>query len=152
MAKFIYKMQNILEIKLKLEEQAKSAYGIAKNHLDEEERKLELLEQKKLEYQEDLTELMQETLQVTDICRAENAVEITKYKINVQKVEVKKAQLKVENARKALQDAMVERKIQEKLRENEFEKFKIELNAQEQKEVDELVSYKYGAAAIAEEV
>ena len=38
---------------------------------------------------------------------------------------------------------MVERKTYEKLKEKAFEEFKIEVNAQEKKEIDELVSYKF---------
>ena len=48
-----------------------------------------------------------------------------------------------DEARKKLDNAIQERKIFEKLKENEFEKFKHEINAQEMKEVDELVSYTY---------
>ena len=40
MAKFIYKMQSLLNIKEKLEEQEKTAYGLAKATLNEEERRL----------------------------------------------------------------------------------------------------------------
>ena len=39
MAKFIYKMQSLLNIKEKLEEQAKTAFGLAKATLNEEEAK-----------------------------------------------------------------------------------------------------------------
>ena len=40
MAKFVYKMQSLLNIKEKLEEQAKTAFGLAKAVLNEEEEKL----------------------------------------------------------------------------------------------------------------
>lgn len=46
-----------------------------------------------------------------------------------------------------MQNAMVERKTYDKLKEKAFEEFKIELNAQEKKEVDELVSYRFGVTA-----
>ena len=36
MAKFIYKMQNLLSIKRKLEEQAKNAFGEARARLNQE--------------------------------------------------------------------------------------------------------------------
>ncbi|MGN0155958.1 MAG: flagellar FliJ family protein [Lachnospiraceae bacterium] len=49
-----------------------------------------------------------------------------------------------ELAREKLQNAMQERKTQEKLYENAFEDFKKEVNAKESKEVDELTSYTYG--------
>ena len=44
-----------------------------------------------------------------------------------------------------------ERKIYEKLKEKAFENFKAELNAEEQKEVDELVSFRFGSAGESEE-
>lgn len=40
---------------------------------------------------------------------------------------------------------MKERKTYEKLKERAFEEFKLELNAAEQKEVDELVSFRHAA-------
>ena len=39
---------------------------------------------------------------------------------------------------------MKDRKTHEKLRENAFDEFLMELSAEEKKEIDELVSYKYG--------
>ena len=44
-----------------------------------------------------------------------------------------------------INEAMKERKTFEKLKEKAFEKFVAEENQKEQKEVDELVSYRYGA-------
>jgi flagellar FliJ protein len=41
---------------------------------------------------------------------------------------------------------MIDRKTHEKLKENEFEEFKIELNNQEKKEIDELVSFTHNRA------
>ena len=40
MAKFTYRMQNILDIKIKLENQAKIAYATASRQLAEEQEKL----------------------------------------------------------------------------------------------------------------
>ena len=41
MAKFIYKMENILNIKYKLEEEAKNVYSAARAQLNLEEEKLQ---------------------------------------------------------------------------------------------------------------
>lgn len=147
MAKFIFKMQNILEVKEKLEEQAKSAYALALAKVEEEQQKLLQLQAKKYQYEKNLKELMDSALPVMEIKRLEDAVEIMKYKINVQKVAVQDAQIKAERARVALQNAMVERKTYDKLKEKAFEEFKLEVNAQEKKEVDELVSYRFGVTA-----
>ena len=50
----------------------------------------------------------------------------------------------LQEAREKLAEAMKERKTFEKLREKAFQTFVEEENKKEQKEVDELVSYRYG--------
>jgi len=44
---------------------------------------------------------------------------------------------------KKLTEAVQDRKIHEKLKEKAFDEFKLELNAQEVKEIDETVSFNY---------
>ena len=63
--------------------------------------------------------------------------------IKKQLVEVKVASLNLEAAQKRLGEIMKERKIQEKLREKAYEEFLQELNDQEKKEIDELVSFRF---------
>jgi len=143
MAKFIFKMENILEVKRKLEDQAKSVYASALAVLDEEQQRLALLEQQREGYKERLTSMMTASLNIDQIKTLEDAVEVMKYRIREQMVRVQDAEIKAERARLALQEAMVERKTYEKLKEKAFEEFKLEINAQEKKEVDELVSFTY---------
>ena len=56
MAKFKYKLQNILELKMKLEEQQKMALVTARINLNDEEDKLEALYARKRGYEEALRE------------------------------------------------------------------------------------------------
>ena len=146
MAKFVYRMQNILDIKLKLEDQAKAEYGMELVRLREEEMKLEVLKAKKEEYQYRLTDAVQDELVLLEIKKLENCVEHAKYNINVQKFVISQQQQRVDRAREKLDNAMKERKTYEKLKEKVFEQFKIEIEAQERKEIDELVSFRFGAA------
>lgn len=143
MAKFVYKMQNLLSIKLKLEDQAKSAFGEAMQRLNEEEEKLSRLEERKTIYEQRLFEKMEGKLDVREIRQAEDAIEILKYKIRMQMIAVNTAKQQLELARIKLNEAIQERKIQENLREQAFVAFLEELKAEEQKEVDELVSFMY---------
>ena len=53
MAKFFYRMQNILDIKYKLEESAKQEYADARQRLTEEEEKLQHLHGRRAGYVED---------------------------------------------------------------------------------------------------
>ena len=144
MSKFIYRMQNILNLKLKLEEQQKMEFAAARKRLDEEEEKLELFLGRKAGYEEEGRRLREDSLNVQDIRDNRNAILQMDEYIAYQKVQVSKAEAELEKERQKLKEAMQERKIQEKLRENAFEVFMKEENAREGKEVDELVSYTYG--------
>jgi flagellar FliJ protein len=143
MAKFIYRMQSILDIKYKLENQAKSIFADASFKLQEEEKKLKILQDRKLDYEEKLTNLFMNKLDLLKIKETENAIETIKFSIKMQHFEVKKAEQNLENARKKLSEIMIERKTQEILREKAFEEFKLDVNYEERKEIDELVSFKY---------
>lgn len=151
MAKFIYKMQNILNLKYKLEDQAKIEFGLATARLAMEEKKLEDIKVRRRGYETQLKNSVSGNsgprvpkLDIMKIKQLEQAVEILKVKIRIQTYAVKDASLHVEKARKKLKEAMIERKTHEKMREKAFEEFKIEVNKEEKKEVDELVSYQYG--------
>ena len=124
MAKFKYKLQNILELKMKLEEQQKMALVTARINLNDEEDKLEALYARKRGYEEALREAYKNKLNVNAIKMGALAYESMDYFI---------------------------RKIQEKLREKAFSNFLKEVDAEEAAMVDELVAYKYGTDTNKEE-
>lgn len=144
MARFVFSMESILQIKLKLEDQAKAEYAVQMAELQREQEKLELLQKHKDEVQEQLRQQISAVLNLFRIRQLENGVENIKYNIRLQKVVVFNQQKKVSQAREKLNEAMKERKTYEKLKENAFEDFKKELNAEEQKEINELVSFRFG--------
>ncbi|HKM20642.1 MAG TPA: flagellar export protein FliJ [Lachnospiraceae bacterium] len=143
MAKFFYRMQNILNIKNRLEEQAKIEFALANRSLMEEEEKLARLQQRKAVYEEEIKRLLDDKLQLKKIRENEAAVEVMKELIEAQILQVRAAERKVEIARKKLQNAMQERKTHDRLKEKQFEEFMQEENAKESKEIDELTSYRY---------
>ena len=57
MAKFVYRMQNILELKKKLEEQEKANFGMATARFNEEQQKLRDIMVKQAGYEKQLREL-----------------------------------------------------------------------------------------------
>ena len=124
MAKFKYGMQNILDLKVKLEDQQRMALAAARINLNSEEDKLETLYTRKI---------------------GAAAFESMDYFIGLQKVEVKKAEGKLKIEQDKMVEAMKERKIQEKLREKAFDRFLKEIADEESKMVDELVAYKYNS-------
>lgn len=143
MAKFIFKMESILSVKEKLEEQAKAEYSIEIIKLRQEEEKLEELENRKNVYQTRLYEAVMDTLNISEIKILEDSVENIKYNIKLQLIVIANQQKNVDRAREKLDNAMKERKTYEKLKEKAFEEFKEQINAEEQKEINELVSFKF---------
>ena len=143
MAKFVYRMQNILDSKYKLEEQEKTAYGIANRRLQEENQKLQQLLLRRMEYEKRAGELALGKIDVRAIHENKRAIDTMKSLIRDQIMQVHVAEKNVELARKRLNAVMVERKAQEKLREKAFEEFKAQLAAEEAKEIDQLVSFTY---------
>lgn len=144
MAKFVYRMQSILNIKNKMETQAKMELGQAQRKLMEEEEYLERLFGRKKFYLEEGRRLRADALKVQSLRDNEYAIARMDEYIETQKGNVKKAEIRVEEARQKLEEVMIERKAQEKLREKAFDQFMYEENSKESKEVDELVSYTYG--------
>lgn len=144
MARFVFSMQNILNMKEKLEDQAKNQYSQANMRLQLEQEKLEAMELRLSNEKKKLRKDISSSLNINEIRRRENAVEILRMYVRQQLLLVKQCEKEVEVARQHLNEAMKERKTFEKLREKAFEKFRIEENLREQKEVDELVSYRYG--------
>ena len=144
MAKFIYRMQSVLNIKYQLENQAKMEFGRAQAALLEEEEKLQNLADRKEAYLEEGRSLRRQTLRVREIKDNKNALAIMDQLIEKLHECVTEAEKKVEAARQKLQEEMQERKMHERLKEKAFEQFMREENAAESKAVDELTSYTYG--------
>ena len=136
MAKFIFKMESILSVKEKLEEQAKAEYSIEMMKLRQEEEKLDKLKLRRDMYQSKLYDAVTDKLNILEIKILEDSVENIKYNIKLQMVVVANQQRAVEKAGEKLDNAMKERKTYEKLKENAFEEFKAEINAEEQKAIE----------------
>lgn len=143
MAKFTYRMQNILDIKIKMENQAKIAYGIANRRLAEEQEKLQEILMRRAGYERQAKSLVSGTLNIQEIRTCKNAIDVIKSMQRTQMMNVHAAEKSVEMAREELNRVMVERKTHEKLREKAFEEFRQEEMKAESKEIDELVSYNY---------
>ena len=123
MAKFIYRMQNILNIKYKLEESAKQEYAEARQALAAEEQKLDALKKRKQGYYEAYQASIQGRLDFLEIEENANSMDIL--------------------------DMMIEEQnavIRQKSKEKKFDEFKQELNATEKRETDEVAGYQFTSA------
>lgn len=144
MARFRYRMQSILNIKYQLEKQAKIEVGKAQMRLQEEEKKLQTLFDRKEAYFEEGRRMREKSVSVTDLRDNRNALLVMDELISVQQFEVMRAAEALELARAKLTEIMQERKMHEKLKEKALLAFLEEEKKAEAKVVDELTSYTYG--------
>ena len=145
MAKFVYRMQNILELKEKMETQEKMAFAIANAKLLEEQQKLQDLLLRRAEYEEQLKEAYEGSLDLRSIQQTKHGIETMKVMIRDQMFAIRRAQKELDVVRMRLDAVMKDRKTHENLREHAFEEFKEEEARKENKEIDELVSFTYGS-------
>ena len=143
MAKFIYKMQNILDIKNKLETQEKPAFALEMQKLRTEEERLETIRGEIQAYQDLIREQKDKGINILEWKRCNEALRYKKDEEKSQIQRIKHQEKNVDIARGRLNKVMQERKTQEILKEKAFEEFVHELNEGEKKEVDELVSFTY---------
>ena len=141
MAKFIYRMQNILNIKYKLEESAKQEYAEARQALAAEEQKLDALKKRKQGYYEAYQASIQGRLDFLEIEENANSMDILDMMIEEQNAVIRQKSKELELARQKM-----ERKMHEKLKEKKFDEFKQELNATEKRETDEVAGYQFTSA------
>ncbi len=140
-------MQNILNVKEKLETQAKNEFAIAAAKEREEEEKLNAVIARRDERERSLKELASaESLDIREITEEENALEVMKYHVSQQRLNLAAARQELEVARDRLTAAMQDRKTHEKLKEKQFDQFKADEAAKESKEIDEIVSYRHGVS------
>lgn len=144
MARFRYSMQSILDIKLKMETQAKQEFAVARAALDEEEAKLRKLFDRKKGYEREAERLRCGVLNFRDMQENRRAIRCMENFILDQQACVKEAERVLEQARVKMTDVMVERKTHETLKEKAFGEFLREENRREGKEIDELTSYTHG--------
>lgn len=144
MARFVFSMQNLLNIKEQMENQAKMEYANAQDRLRQREQELQDLEDEKAAIYEKGRQMRLTTINVLDLKENKASLEHMDEVIARQKRRVETARDDVEDALEQLRLAMQERKTIEILREKAFAQYLEEEKAREGKEVDELVSYTYG--------
>ena len=144
MAKFRYRMQNILDIKNQMEEQSKLEFAQARMILNEEEENLKKLNTRKKSYENEMRKLLSENLKVRKIMETKDSINRMDDMIQEQILKVRFAEKKLEEARQKMTELMQERKTHENLKEKAFDEFVKELNADESKEIDQLTSYRFG--------
>lgn len=143
MAKFVFKFQTILELKIQIEENLKNELGKAIQKLELEKEILRGIEQEREASIDEFNEVSSQGTVVEKLREYTSYISYLKGRIELQKENVNYAQNDVDRYREQLIAAMQEREMLEKLREKKHEEYMKEQLKQEQKEIDEVVSFKY---------
>lgn len=143
MAKFKFAMENILRIKVQLEEQHRMALGRAMaDHQVEKDVQAEI-EAKLQVYLDDFYGNQKIKINASMLQQMSTQVSYHEKALKAQKRAVAQALDIVEIKREELKKALEERKIQEKLKENAFEHYQEDEKHKEQQLLDEVVGNRY---------
>lgn len=144
MAKFVFRLQSVLNLKISLENQQKNVFAAARKRLNDEEEKLEILLGRLAEYEKEGRKLRSKSLFIRDILDNQNAISTMKDYIEDQRAQVRLAEKILENERVKLVEMIKERKTYERLREKAFDEYLESEKHSEDVENDEHNSYVYG--------
>jgi flagellar FliJ protein len=144
MARFVYKMQSVLNIKQQTENQTKMEFAVAQSDLNNQLDILEEYIRRKESYLQEAEDLRNDaTLKLQDILDNQYATAQMDVMIKHQAQVVEQYRQKVEKVRVKLTRNIQERKMQETLRDRAFAEFLEEQKQEEYKENDQRSSFTY---------
>lgn len=138
MAKFVFRLEILLQMRKRLEEAAQKDLAEAMNILEQGKNRLIELEQGFFDCSEQFTVMQQKPIQIDRFQMLSLYIEKLSQFIIEQKNIIKRAEENVRFKLEKLQKAVQQRQIVEKLKEKRFEQYKIELLQEEQKLIDEM--------------
>ena len=145
MARFVYKMQSVLNIKQQTENQTKMEFAMAQAELNKQ---LDILEEyvtRKENYLKEAEELRNDdSLKLQEILDNQYATAQMDVMIKQQASVIKQYEDRVEQVRIKLTRNIQERKMQETLRDRAFSEYLEEQKQEEAKENDQRTSFTYG--------
>ncbi len=146
MAKFIFKLQSVLNLRKQKEDNIKNELGIAIQRLEQEKRRLSELENTLDATVREFNEKTRKTT-VHELIEYNEYLSLLNSRIKSQKDNVNNAAQYVDKVREELVKAVKDRKILEKLKERHYEEFLLKQKKLEQKTNDEIVSYNYNESS-----
>lgn len=144
--KFRFKLEKVLELRKRKEHEREKELADLKELLMREETFLEELKEEAAKIStvmHGLQETAQERLDIKELVRYYDYLEKVREKISAQIAQIKRVIAGIEEKRQELIEAAKERKIMEKLKDNQYRKFKQTLETVERKFLDELGTINY---------
>ena len=145
MARFVYRMQSVLNIKQQTESQTRMEFALAQSELNKQLDILDEYVNRKARYIEEGEQLRnEESLKLQDILDNQYATAQMDVMIRQQSMVVQQYETRLERVRVKLTRNIQERKMQETLRDRAFAEFLEEQKQEEAKENDQRTSFTYG--------
>ncbi len=142
--KFKFRLQSVLDIKIKNEDDEKRKFADIMQLQAREEQVLAMLHQKKIALTAELKAKQAEGgINITELQIFSRAIEKTKHDIVSQEIRLQEIAIMLEEQRKKLIEATQEKKIYEKAKENSLKAYQAEEDYVEMLTIDELATLKY---------
>jgi len=141
MVDFNFRLEKVLNYKKTLEDYKKSQYGIAQKKLFDEEDKLAKFNKYKNIVKNEKNQTVIKT-NIGNLAMYNNYINDLSRKIKSQEQIVNKTRKDAEEAKEEMITAVKEKKIFEKLKEQEYEEYLYQLKRDEEKQTDAIISYK----------
>ncbi len=143
---FKYKLEPILSLKEKMEDNKKRELGLANQSYEKAKaEKAKLVETRNKAYEEAKIQ-NNNKVNIEHLKQLNQYLNYMKREIHLKEQEVIKAAIKVDEKRSELIEAVKERKILENLKELKLEEYKEEESKKENNIIDEIVTYKFGSS------
>ena len=139
--KFNFKLQKVLSYKKTVENQKKNQYGIIQQKLNREEDKLDNFNRHK-NHLENEKQLSAVKTKVGNLVMYNAYINDIMASIKVQENIVAKTKDELEEAKEEMVEALRDKKTFERLKENQYREYLYQLEKQEEKQIDSLISYK----------
>ncbi|NLC68647.1 MAG: flagellar export protein FliJ [Clostridiaceae bacterium] len=143
MKKFKFKLETLLNIKIQEEDLKRIELAAEIERLNREIAKMDLLVREKNEKIDDYKRLLNLSITASKIKEYNYYILKLNQKIEEQGLYIKIVEENVDKIRSELIEISRERKILEKLRAKKLDAYRKELAREEQKVIDEIVSYRY---------
>lgn len=141
MANFNFKLERVLNYKKTFEDYKKGKYGTVHKKLIEEENELDRFYKYKKSLMDE-KKLSSTKIKAGDLALYNNYINKLNVQIKNQEEIIIETKNELEEAKKEMITAVKEKKIFEKLKENEYEEYLYQLKKQEEKQNDTLLSFK----------
>jgi flagellar FliJ protein len=141
---FIFKMQSVLEYRINMEEKVHNEFSEKKRELDTQRLRMKSLIEERINLIAELRTMQDKPLPADDFAAYISYVEQVRENEKKQKIVIHQAKEQVESKRKELIEAVKQRKIMEKLKQQYAEEYNHNLRDLEQKASDEMSVLKFG--------